>query len=257
MQMINWPLLFLSLIFFHLPLSALFGEEREKKYLLPTHHPLQKKLKKLFKDPDMFDSPDHLRRSGFQVFERVHRGLMVASHPSIKNYLFKKFKNKIVQKEQLNNYVRRITGARALHDFINKNHLQHIVVPNKWLYPLPKEFSDPTTKEKTYILVVEKMDLCGGEKDSHGEIAQKYGAIDRETLRELCLVVYQFRGLDSMLHNMPFTYQNKIAFIDTERWQRKREGFLSQVLPYLSEERKADAKGIFEELQNQELIYIL
>lgn len=217
--------------------------------LLPSDHPLQNKLKKLFKKENMFNSPQQLKRAGFQVLDRVHRGLMVAGHPSMNNYLIKKFQNKVSQDEQLENYLRRINGARALGNFIRSNDLKHIIVPQKWLYALPERFSDPKRKKKTYILIVEKMDLCSGGKDPEGEIAQKYYTIEFDILREICRVVYHFRGLDSMLHNLPFTYQNKIAFIDTERWERQREGYLRNIMPFLSEDRREYALSVFDELR--------
>lgn len=220
--------------------------------LLPNDHPLQEQLKNLFENDKMFKSPDHLRDEGFDVLDRVHRSLMVAGHPSIKNFLIKKFQNKIPQKDQLNNYLKRINGARTLSRFIQSNNLKHIVVPQKWLYPLPKQFSDQKSRERSYVLIVEKMDICNGGKDPEGEVAEKYYTIDEETLRELCLVLYHFRGLDSMLHNVPFTQQDQIAFIDTERWERKREGYLRHILPYLSEDKQEYALALLLELQYQD-----
>lgn len=81
------------------------------------------------------------------------------------------------------------------------------------------------------------MDICSGGKDPNDEIGQKYSTIDLDILKEICVVVYYFRGLDSVLHNL-LTYQNKIAFIDTERRERKRTKFLPHILPFLSEDRK-------------------
>lgn len=216
--------------------------------LLPADHPLQKKLNRLFKNGDMFDSPRRLKQAGFQVIARVHRGLMVAGHPSMKKYLIKKFQNHIPQNKQLENYLQRINGARALSSFIKLNHLKHVIVPEKWLYALPDKFSDPETKEQTYLLIVEKMDICSGGKDPNGEVAQRYYTIDLDILREICIVVYYFRGLDSMLHNLPFTYQNKIAFIDTEKWDIDRQWYFKRIMPFLRKDRQDYALSVFEEL---------
>lgn len=223
--------------------------------LLPNDHPLQEKLKNLFQYDDMFKSPDHLRSQGFEVSERMHRGLMVASHPTFKNYLIKKFENHISQKKQLKNYLRRINGARALRKFIKLNNLQHIVVPQKWLYPLPTPFSDNKTGEPSYLLIVEKMDICSGGKDPNDEVAKKYYNIDKEILREICIVVYYFRGLDSVLHNLPFTYRDKIAFIDTEKWEEYRKIFLQRIMPFLSEDRQNYTLEVLQELQGQDQGY--
>jgi hypothetical protein len=247
MQVKNAFLLFLITL---LSVGHLFGNEENKEdvsiYLLPSNHPLQKQLKGLFTDPEMFEWPTYWNRAGFAVLDRVHRGFMVASHPLVKNYLFKKLQNSTPPSEQLSNYLRRIKGARALSKFIQDNHLKHIIVPQKWLYQLPKQFADPKTNESTYILIVEKIDLY-----SKAELPNQYAHIKKGHLKELCKVVYSFRGLDSVLHNMPFTHQQKIAFIDTERWERKREGFLHHVMPYLSHKKQAYARSVFQKLKKR------
>lgn len=224
MQSSKKPFFVFSFLF-QLICSVLYADSKQTviptlsaiDYVLPSNHPLEAQLKTIFNDPNMFNSPEQLKHAGFQVFERVHRGLMVARHPLIKGYLFKKFQNNVNQQDQFDNYMKRASGARALSQFIKKNDLQHIVVPKKWLYQLPKKFSDRKTKEAAYILIVEEINICSGGADPGGEVAQRYYHIEEDVLRELCLVVYHFRGLDSVLHNMPFTYDNKIAFIDTEK----------------------------------------
>ena len=219
--------------------------------LLPEDHPLQSQLKNLFENSDMFKSPQQLRREGFDILEAGRSGLMVASHPAI-NYLIKKFQDKIAQKHQVNNYLKRVTGARALREFIKLNNLQHIVVPQKWLYRLPNSFSDPKTGEMTYVMIVEKIDICSGGKDPTGEVARRYYTMDFDILKELCIVAYHFNGLDSRLDNMPFTYENKIAFIDTEHWKHTGKEFLRHAMHYLSQDRQEYALAVLEALRAQD-----
>lgn len=225
-----------------------------KDCLLPADHPLQEQLKNLFENSDMFQSSFQLEQEGFHLIGRTRRGFMVAGHPAIGNYLIKKFQDDTPRRQQIKNYLRRINGATALREFIQLNNLQHIVVPKKWLYCLPKRFSEPKTGKRTYVLIVEKIDLCNGGQLRNGEIAMRYASIDSDVLRELCLVVYYFRGLDSGLQNMPFTYKNKIAFIDTEHWENNREGFLKHAEHFLTQDRKDYALTIFNELLEQDLM---
>lgn len=234
-------------VFTHAPEHKL----RLEDCLLPHAHPLQEQLKDLFIDSRMFKSPDHLSQEGFQVNPRMHLGLMVAGHPSLSNYLFKKFKSSVSQKNQLKNFLRRVNGARALRSFIESNNLQHIIVPQKWIYRLPAQFSDSKSGEAAYILIVEKIDICSGGKDPKGEVARRYYTIDKEILREICVVLYHFRGLDSVLHNVPFTYQNKIAFIDTEKWEESRDEFLPRIKPFLSSENRDYVNEVIQELRNE------
>lgn len=215
-----------------------------KECLLPKNHPLQKDLQKLFTEKKMFRSPNALRNAGFNVHLRVHREMMVSSHSSLKNYLFKKFQNSTPNDEQIENYVARVNGARALEAFIERNQLKRIEVPKKWIYPLPDMFLDPVTKEKTYILIVELMPIY-----SDSEVTERYYDMNLELLRELCFVVFHFRGLDSIIANMPITRNQTIAFIDTERWNYNRKDYLLYAMSYLSSDRQEYARSVFRELE--------
>lgn len=218
--------------------------------LLPVNHPLQHQLRNLFENPKMFKSLGHLNKAGFHTISKRDHKIMVASHPGMHNYLIKKFSVSTPQNAQLHNYLKRISGARALQEFIHLNRLQNIIVPQKWLYPLPDHFCDPNTGERTYLLIVERLDICSGKGRPDGEVARRYSNIDYDTLKELCIVVYYFRGLDSGPCNMPFTYQNKIAFIDTECWDEQvREGFLPRIMPYLGKQHQEYVLEVLKELQ--------
>jgi hypothetical protein len=205
-------------------------------------HPASLGLEKLFVDHNMFASRDNWRSAGFKVNERSDDGkVMVASHEAAKGYLFKKYSDKVSLKEQLDNYERRIEGARRLKALIADERLQHIVVPQKWLYALPRKFS-------SHVLIVEQLKLLDND-----ESKSKYRHIDKDVLRELCLVFFKFRGLDSIVANVPFTEDRKIAFIDTEHWNRRRDKWDISKKPYLrhihlSDDRRKFAKKVFEEL---------
>ena len=191
------------------------------QYILPADHPWRKKINGLFEQV-AFDSIIGSRDGGFIPMSRVHRGLMVMHHPAAKGLLFKKFINdKCKPKKELANFIRRIEGARRLKAFIQEKQLKYIATPEKWLYPLPDE--------GRYILIVEKFDLL--KLDESNKLYEK---ISETKLGELCLVLNQFRGLDSVMHNVPFTKQGQIGFIDTERWEEFRPKFLRHVKDYLS-----------------------
>jgi hypothetical protein len=219
-----------------------------KESMLPSDHPIKAQLDLIFKDPDLFSSPTTLRNNGFDVFKRINRGLMVISHPTVDGYLFKKFQSDKPERDQTKNFLQRINGARALAQFIRSNDLKHIEVPKKWLYKLPKSFS--RSKSSSYILIVEKMNILPWGSSHDCELAKCYLNIQKDVLKELCLVLYDFRGLDSVIHNMPFTYDGKIAFVDTEKWEKKRGGFLNDATPYLSDEMQKYVRSVYHQLNN-------
>lgn len=218
--------------------------------LLPKDHPLQDELKDLFKKSHMFKSNEHLRRAGFYPCNKPQKSFMVATHPNLKKYLIKKYNDQVPQKKQIKKYLDRINAARALQKFIELNHLKSITVPQKWIYKLSKSFSNPQTGQSSYLLIVEKMDILNGGDDPNGEVAIKYRHIEYDILRELCIVLYHFRGLDSSLRNMPFTQGNQIAFIDTEHWQDKDRDFLQHIRRYLNPDLLEYSLMIYEELKD-------
>lgn len=199
-------------------------------------------LSALFCDPDMFDSTNSWRKAGFAVEgEGTQSNIMVASHPSAKGCLFKKYSKKISLKDQLKNYRRRIEGADKLRAFIIAQRLTRIVVPQKQLHELPPEFSRKGVS--SYVLVVEKMAILPSSDSK-----QQFRQLDREGLRQLCAVLLAFRGLDSGVRNIPFTDKGQMAFIDTERWDDEKKIFLRRIHEYLSDDQRQIVKKIIKEI---------
>lgn len=131
-----------------------------------------------------------------------------------------------------------------MRSFIARRRLHRISVPHKWLYELPKNFS--VKKEASYVLIVERLsvlDLFASEC--------AYGSVDIELLRELCIVLHEFYGLDFSMTNAPFTDDGRIAFIDTESWSRhKKRNHLGVIAKYVSPGTCDLAKKIFKGLRN-------
>jgi hypothetical protein len=199
-------------------------------------------LKPLFHDPDMFDSPSAWRMAGFEVEgEGTPSNIMVASHPSTKGWLFKRYSSAVSLKEQRDNYRCRVMGAEKLRELIATQRLTRLVVPQKYLHELPSKFSHKGVS--SYVLIVEQLTLL---KSSTSK--QCYRELDKEGLRQLCTVLRAFEGLDSGVRNIPFTAGGQIAFIDTERWDEGKEAPLRHVSKYLSAEQRQFAVSVFNGL---------
>lgn len=198
----------------------------------------------LFRDAGMFESRSAWGEAGFQVFNRANNGkIMVARHPSVHGLLFKKYSDDVEQKDQLRNFERRAEGAARLRAFADSRRLARIVVPRKWIFELPRVVS---RREKAHVLVVEQLDLLGDDQTKAA-----YQRIDLELLRELCTVLFHFRGMDSNGKNLPFTVDGRIALIDTEHWDRATsKSYLHHVREYLPSARYKAAKKIFDQLED-------
>jgi hypothetical protein len=196
-------------------------------------------LAELFADSKMFDSFDRFRSAGFALIEHAENKIMSGSHKRLRGYLIKKYNNAKSGKKQIRNYMRRIEGARLLRTFIAEHGFTGVVTPQKWLYELPRAFPE------RYCVIAEKLDLLS-KKDTESA----YDDLDREQGRELATILYYFRGLNSTAANLPFTKDNKIAFIDTERWHRDKD-FLRKVGDRLPGDRRKEAEVLFKELSRQ------
>lgn len=227
--MSSWRLILFCLFF----AFSSFVHASVTKYELPHNHVLQKPLKELFKDLDLLSqSYQELQDAGFEVLK--YSSIVVAKHPRLKGYVIKFFISDIPEEEQIQNFVTRVQGSKALQEFIAQNDLQYIVTPKKWLYEL----------QDKYILIAEDMNIL-----SASETRKAYSKLASPALDELCMTVKKFRGLDSIIKNMPFTKSGKIAFIDTEKWKISKPFFLRHITPLLDPE----GRRVVATYQNQEL----
>ena len=194
----------------------------------------------LFSAPSMFDSRRDWAAAGFTVFDRHDETrIMVARHEAAPGLLFKKY-SRAVSVNQCKNYDARVEGAERLRAFIAEHNLKHVVVPQKWIIDLPSDFGPCA-----HVLVVEQLNLV-----HVNAIGKQYRAIDDAHLRELCLVLYHFRGLDSIIDNVAFTTDGKLAFIDTEHWRGgRRRPYLRYIRRHLSDENRLRAKQMFRRLE--------
>lgn len=199
--------------------------------------PIFEKLASLFKDKKMFDSFSKFEDEGFKLVAHAEHKAMAGTHKSAPGYIFKKYNNDKPGKKQLLNYLRRVEGARILRTFIAEQGFSHVVAPKKWLYELPSSFPE------RYLVVAEKLDLV----DERSTLSA-YDRIGKEQTRELATILYYFRGMNSTAKNLPYTKDDKIAFIDTERWANDKD-LLRKVGDRLPSDRKSQAEAVFKELR--------
>ena len=202
----------------------------------------------LFRDRHMFNTADHWHAAGFHILRYSDNKIVVASHPSVDGLLFKKYVRSGKRRDlddQLQNYERRVDGARRVRALIDRQELRHVVVPRKWIRPLPSRFD--AHGRTSHVLVVERLDLL-----SETETKDRYYNIDKDTLVDVCHVLHAFRGLDSTAKNLPFTSRGQVAFVDTEHWDRHgssgKRPFMKYLAEYLSEDRWKIVKKLRDKL---------
>lgn len=189
-------------------------------YLLPEKHPAKKALDKIFSKTRATLSPEAMAKAGFRCKFRQPNHLVAAKHSKLKGYLVKVFMDSqtMFPEEEALFWIHRVKGARLIRNSINKHGYQALMkVPQKWIYPLPK---DPALPEgdyyrRNFILVVEDMKILSDDKN-----VQYYRTkMNAPTLDALYTILTENVLIDSIyINNIPFCYDGRIAFIDTEHY---------------------------------------
>lgn len=204
----------------------------------------------LFRDPGMFNSRNSFVAAGFEVMKQAaSHNIMVGTHPSVNSYVFKKYSNDVPLDDQEENYETRFQGAEKIRAVISRYRLRHLVVPHKWLYKLPKSFSEKRRKS-SYVLVADRIDIV-----SVDESTRRYRDIPEAVLDDLCHVLFRFSGFDAAIHNLRFTPSGQIAFIDTESWDRSSRrgtGVFRRINEALTRESRKRVERTFKRLYNDD-----
>lgn len=183
-------------------------------YFLPPHHPVKKKLDKLFSSP-ILDSVDSFIHAGFEPPEiRSPLHTVIGKHKQLKGYLIKFYFNDQPIENEGMKFLSRIHGAEAIDEAIHKYGFEKdFRVPKKWLYPLPNLSSIQNPYQKRFILVVEDLHIL-----PHHTTKKMYREhIKKRQLKELFILIKELELIDSIyISNIPFNDENRICFIDTE-----------------------------------------
>jgi hypothetical protein len=190
-------------------------------FFLPYHHPLRSKLDRLFTKNRVIQTKETFEKSGFEKIKlRQPTNIVVGKHPLLKGYLIKTYLDSQPVLIDWHNWMARIRGAQEIREKIKRCRLQHCVVPQKWIYPLPEHPSPPNSPlyyRKNFLLIVEDMNLVSPQQN-----LERYKKdISKEQLKELFVLFSELGLIDSVYpDNIPFTRSGKIAFVDTEHYHR-------------------------------------
>lgn len=198
--------------------------EQISPFLLPPDHPIKGRLDRLFSSSRVILNLKTLKAAGFQTHgPRRFTRLIVAKHPEFPGYIFKLYvdaQRNHKDKPDYYYWLKRVKGARLIYRLITENHLdQWFKVPQKWIYPLPPEPSPPSVfLRKNFILVQEDMDVL---EEKENEACWESERVSFALLSDLFFIL-QKTGLADCAkpHNIPFSRDGKIAFIDTQTYHQ-------------------------------------
>lgn len=218
--------------------NALFHEQAKnaiRPYLLPLDHSMKPFLDEIFGQSRAIENENAFANAGFITISKYMR---VARHPLLSEFLVKVYldnEHRLNQEKRPGwlRLVDRCEGALNIKKLIEREDIQHFVVPDKMIYPLPmepapKELLD--TEQQLAVLLVTDMELV-----SHEQCRDAWkNKITSKHLEELYLIISHGYASTYLAANIAYTKNGKFACVDTEFPQRKLH--FEKVRHYLSDE---------------------
>lgn len=230
--------------------------KRINPYLLKEDHPIKRKLDLLFSKTRLLDSFEAMEKAGFEIL-KTNSELNVAKHPDIPGYVFKfyldshdneprfqklKLKEDFISENSL--WLLRIHGSKRVQKIIEDYHFEkYFKVSRGWIYKLPKDPKASGPYPKHSIFIEKDMGILS---DPENEACYRQIS-DKELLKAFYILLKESGLYDSVyIDNNPFCKDGKIAFVDTEEYDRKPIPY-EKLLPFFSPEMQIFWKCLIKE----------
>ncbi len=230
--------------------------DEAEPYFLPEDHPIKKNLDGIFGQSRLLASLQAFRDAGFNILN-ANSQLDVAFHPELSGYVVKfyldsednlPYFNKLKLQDHYISEVRlwllRIAGADRIQRILDTHHYNGIMkVSKQWIYPLPLEPKAAGPFPKYFIFVEEDMEVV----DDTENMRRYRDEMTFDLLTAFYTVLKESGFYDSVyIDNNPFSHDGRIAFVDTEEYDRKPVPF-EKVLKWLSPEMQEYWKELISE----------
>jgi len=187
-----------------------------KPYLLPFDHPLKNKLDKLFTTFRVTDNPATVKKAGFlRSTPAAFSNAIVSRNENLSGYYFKFYHDHQQIDVESKQWIDRAFEARSLKKAIKDHGYQkYFKVPKKWIYLIPDNPQSTGPYPKHFILIATKINTTKG----HINRFKWQTEVSRKLLDAVWIINQQEGLVDSCVgHNLPFTKDNKLAYIDLEQ----------------------------------------
>lgn len=142
----------------------------------------------------------------------------MASHPSLNGFLIKAYLDTSTRCEWPL-WVLRAEGSRHIQRILDKHQFhRYMKVPEKWIYAIPqarRPMANETIFPKDFILLVKDMQILSKAES----IIKLKNDSTKNSLKALYTTIVEGGLSDSHIDNIPYSIDNRIAFIDTEYYK--------------------------------------
>lgn len=194
--------------------------EMVQPYLLPSNHPIKKKLDRIFKKSRVTANAKSIRKAGFPKYSRRQFSrCTVSPHPDLRGYIVKMYTDDMPEVSDHYQWIRRIEGAKCIQATIDRcGYRRMFKVPKKWIYPLPASPKSSTSNGKNFVLIAEDMNIYSSQRNKDKWKSDWMGKQRADAM----YIIMAENGLSDCIYpfNIPFCKDRKQAFIDTEHHHR-------------------------------------
>lgn len=209
-----------------------------KEYMMPDDHPMKDKMDHIFFSSRALADHKSMKVAGFDKAKpQSHTGIIVTRHPDLPLYVIKAYLDESDYhdgKPEHLFWIKRARGARKVQRSITTHHYEHLFkVPKKWIYLLPDEPSPPSDYlRKNFILVEEDMEIYD---DKTNENMWGSNRVTTELLDAMYTITTELGLADcAKPDNCPFSFDGRVAFIDTQRLNDRGFVKFDRLTPFLS-----------------------
>lgn len=206
------------------------------QYLLPDGE-LKETLNNLFVTYKLMDNfrggtgtktKEAFRRAGFKFL----KGTRITEHPSMPGYVVK-----LGRANRVHQHVSRIWMAEAVRTVIAEHGLEHVTIPEKYLYHLPGRPTELV--DDNYAVISEKVE-CSSDRHNRTKLRQ----LPIETVKEILTIIEEVVYNDPSPSNIRVLGDGEtVAIIDTEKIHWKRNWDIArcvkQFMTYLGANQKS------------------
>lgn len=210
-------------------------------YLLPDDHKIKPILDSIFTRSRAVLNCQSMKDAGFaSCTPRQYTHVIVTTHPKLPGYVFKLVLDcQLRHKNQPETafWARRAKGAELITKIIQEHGFESFFkVPKKWIYLLPENPKAPKGYAgRESILVEEDMNILSKDEN---KIKWKSDAVSHELLESLYVIIQEGKLADCLKpDNIPFSVDGKVAFVDTEIFNKKKVHY-KKLKPFLSSENR-------------------
>lgn len=185
-------------------------------YLLPMNHPLKKKMDKLFTSFRVTENEASLRRAGFQkTTPAAFSNAIISKNDHLSGYYFKFYDDQQQIDVESKQWVDRASEAKSLQRaIIAHGYEEFFKVPKKWIYLIPENPKSNGPQPKNFILVATQIDIVKRSVNHY----KWENNVTRKLLRAVWTLTNEEGLVDSCVaHNLTFTTDDKLAFVDLEQ----------------------------------------